>query len=213
MDLEFKSFQKLPRLNEEHMYISEKIDGTNAQIMIYEDFEEDNTKHKIFIEAEDKYGWEKSNETLKGAKSVRKMKIGSRNRWITLEDDNFGFARWCKTHEAELIKLPVGRHYGEWWGNGIQRTYGMKEKKLSLFNQSLYAVKEIIPCIDFVPVLYDGPFDLDVINTYKQYLKQNGSAAAPGFNNPEGVVVYLKRASIMFKLPFDNEHKGVKLVR
>ena len=38
------------------------------------------------------------------------MLVGSRSRWITPTDDNFGFARWAYEHEAELRALgPVER--------------------------------------------------------------------------------------------------------
>ena len=62
--------------------------------------------------------------------------VGSRTRWITPEADNFGFARWAYGHEEELRTLGPGHHYGEWWGSGIQRGYGLEkgEKRFSLFN-------------------------------------------------------------------------------
>lgn len=59
---------------------------------------------------------------------------GSRNRWITPEKDNFGFAKWVDANAQELQKLGPGNHYGEWWGQGIQDGYGLKEKRFSLFN-------------------------------------------------------------------------------
>lgn len=64
------------------------------------------------------------------------VRAGSRNRWITPEADNFGFAAWVKAHEEELRGLGVGRHFGEWWGSGIQRGYGCAtgEHHWSLFN-------------------------------------------------------------------------------
>ena len=43
---------------------------------------------------------------------------GSRTRWITPEDDNFGFAAWVEENKEELIKLGVGRHFGEFYGRG-----------------------------------------------------------------------------------------------
>ena len=64
------------------------------------------------------------------------MLVGSRSRWISPDDDNFGFARWAYAHEAELRTLGPGYHYGEWWGAGIQRRYGLTEKRFSLFNVS-----------------------------------------------------------------------------
>src|SRR5271165_3703942 len=60
---------------------------------------------------------------------------GSRTKWITPNDDNKGFARWVKEHEDELrTGLGYGTHYGEWWGAGIGRRYGLTEKRFSLFN-------------------------------------------------------------------------------
>jgi hypothetical protein len=55
------------------------------------------------------------------------MFVGSRSRWITPEMDNHGFARWAYENEAELRKLGPGRHFGEWWGSGIQRGYGLQK--------------------------------------------------------------------------------------
>ena len=49
---------------------------------------------------------------------------GSRHKWITPENDNYGFSRWAHEHKDELMKLGVGVHYGEWWGSGIQRVMG-----------------------------------------------------------------------------------------
>ena len=60
------------------------------------------------------------------------MLVGSRNRWITPTNDNYGFAKWAERNREELMKLGPGHHFGEWWGNGIQRAYGLKEKKFSL---------------------------------------------------------------------------------
>jgi hypothetical protein len=44
------------------------------------------------------------------------MFIGSRNRWLSAESDNFGFHRWATENKDELMKLGAGRHHGEWWG-------------------------------------------------------------------------------------------------
>src|SRR5580692_3598930 len=80
---------------------------------------------------------------------------GSRNRFITPEDDNYGFARWVKDHEDELrTGLGIGIHYGEWWGSGIQRRYGLKEKRFSLFNSGRWTDDVRPACCHVVPVLY-----------------------------------------------------------
>jgi hypothetical protein len=59
---------------------------------------------------------------------------GSRNKWITPQEDNYGFARWAEDNREELLKLGPGRFEGEWWGQGIQRNYGLTERRFSLFN-------------------------------------------------------------------------------
>ena len=123
--MDFIPFPKMPRLSRE-VIITEKIDGTNAQIFIADDCET--------------------------------MLVGSRNRWITPVDDNAGFARWCEENYEELLKLGPGRHFGEWWGRGIQRNYGLKEKRLSLFNVDRWA-RARPDCCHVVPVLYRGMFD------------------------------------------------------
>src|SRR4051812_9704882 len=65
---------------------------------------------------------------------------GSRTRWITPEDDNYGFARWVRDREADLrVALGYGHHFGEWWGSGVQRRYGIAEKRFSLFNVGRWA--------------------------------------------------------------------------
>lgn len=119
------------------------------------------------------------------------FQVGSRNRWITPQNDNMGFARWAYENKDELMGLGVGFHYGEWWGQGIQRGYGLKEKRFSLFNTSRWADDGVRPaCCYVVPTLYVGDFDTAVIIEELEKLKRDGSKAAPGFMNPEGVVVY-----------------------
>ena len=171
--MEFESFQKIPRLKRQCI-ITEKIDGTNAQIAITEE---------------------------------GKMFVGSRNRWITPEDDNHGFARWAHEHKEELLTLGVGRHYGEWWGQGIQRRYGMNEKKFSLFNVHRWA--EGLPeCCSLVPILYSGLYDTRTIDYVMDNLKLTGSVAAPGFMNPEGIVVYHTASRTLSKITFEHDTTG-----
>jgi hypothetical protein len=136
---------------------------------------------------------------------------GSRTRWITPADDNFGFARWAYEHKDELMGLGIGRHFGEWWGSGIQRGYGLKEKRWSLFNTSIWGDDTVRPaCCGVVPVLYRGPFTTEDVDVVLASLKTNGSAASPGFMKPEGVVVYHVAAGSYFKktIEKDAEWKG-----
>lgn len=173
----FEEFPKIPRLRR-NCVITEKIDGTNAQIYIGESGE---------------------------------FEVGSRTRIITPENDNYGFAKWAYANKEELLKLGPGRHFGEWWGLGIQRGYGMNKKLFSLFNVGRWTWDNEPPnCCNIVPVLYSGPFNSSVIDFLIEDLKQNGSKAAPGFMNPEGLIVYHSAARSLFKVTVekDSEHKG-----
>ena len=138
------------------------------------------------------------------------MFVGSRNRWLSAESDNFGFHRWATEHRDELEKLGPGRHHGEWWGSGIQRGYGLVkgEKRFSLFNVNIWN-EEIKPeCCYVVPTLYTGEFDSTEIDYVMHDLEIGGSVASPGFMKPEGVMIYHSAANHYFKAPFDTEHKG-----
>lgn len=187
---DFHEFPKIARLSREAV-ISEKIDGTNASILITED---------------------------------GKMLVGSRSRWITPADDNYGFARWAMEHHEELLTLGVGRHYGEWWGQGIQRKYGMTEKRWSLFNVSRWClagetpqriptadprivkIQDALPaCCHLVPVLYRGIFTTDACETALADLRANGSKAAPGYAPAEGVVIFHTHSGTMFKKTLEHD--------
>ena len=135
--------------------------------------------------------------------------VGSRTRWITPEDDNFGFARWVDCNKQELLKLGPGTHYGEWWGGSIQRGYGLQEKRFSLFDTARWDDPLVRPaCCGIVPVLYSGLFTTDVVGTAIERLKTLGSEAAPGFMEAEGVVIYHEAAGQMFKVTIKGDEKG-----
>lgn len=198
MTPDFIGFPKMSRLMRE-ILILEKIDGTNAQICITED-------GGFFV--------------------------GSRTRWITPADDNHGFARWAHENRAQLMDLGPGRHFGEWWGSGIQRGYGLEkgEKRFSLFNTIRWCLhgqtpqeiptgdprvtktQEMLPkCVGLVPVLYRGVFDARRVEFELDALHEFGSKAAPGFRDPEGIVVFHVAGNVSFKYTLEGDgHKGAK---
>lgn len=116
--------------------------------------------------------------------------VGSRTRWLTPQDDNYGFAKWAHENKEELMTLGVGHHFGEWWGEGIQRGYGIKGKRWSLFNTSRWGESRPA-CCHVVPTLRQG---IDLPQTVVASLLTNlaiyGSKASPGFMSPEGVVIF-----------------------
>lgn len=181
--MKFNNMQKIARLSR-LCTVTEKIDGTNASIYIGG------------LETEDE-----------GA-----FLIGSRTRWITPSDDNYGFAKWATAHKEELLTLGPGHHFGEWWGLGIQRNYGLKEKRFSLFNSYRWSdTAGIRPaCCYVVPVLYEGLFNTPIIDSWLAALATDGSHAARGFMNPEGIVIYHQAAKQLFKktIEKDEQPKG-----
>ena len=170
---DFIPFPKIPRLKR-GCIITEKLDGTNAQIVI------------------DAQG---------------NVRAGSRNRWITPDDDNYGFAGWVERNKEELLGLGEGQHFGEWWGNGIQRNYGLKEKRFSLFNSGRWS-NERPACCGVVPVLYAGDFSTTTVDWVLDTLKGTGSVAAPGFMRPEGIIVYMTASQHLYKVLAENDDKA-----
>lgn len=169
--MEFVGFPKIARLSRD-IIITEKLDGTNAQILI------------------------EPNGTIFAA---------SRTRYVTPESDNYGFAGWVQRNAEDLLNLGIGRHFGEWYGNGINRNYGLKEKRFALFNTLRWADKAIPTCCELAPVLYTGPFDTKVIDIALHNLAQFGSVAVPGYMKPEGIIIYHVAANVMFKKTIDGD--------
>ncbi len=137
--------------------------------------------------------------------------FGSRTRWLTFDDDNFGFARWAHDNVLELVKLGPGYHYGEWYGSGIQRGYGLPsgERRFALFNTNIWGDgrKPRPACCGVVPLLHTGD-----IATALQMLRENGSYAVPGFMRPEGIVVYNQCSGTMHKVLLENPDVPKSLV-
>jgi hypothetical protein len=223
----FQEFPSIPRLSRD-MVITEKLDGTNAQISIWlrEEFNtirrEQNVRNLGAPDDAFQTVVQNDMEYVIGA--------GSRSRWISTNQDNFGFARWVESNCDELIKLGPGRHFGEYWGQGIQRGYGLTEKRFSLFNTkrwtspgNQYQITNDGPvtfktqCIEVpvchvVPILKLGTFDTAQVDEALENLRRVGSWAAAGFKNPEGVVIYHVAGGYYFKktIEKDDKHKFEK---
>lgn len=165
--IEFKAWPKITRFeNKRKPIFTEKIDGTNACIVIDE---------------EGNFGCQ------------------SRTRLITPEEDNFGFASWAYQNKSELLKLGPGHHYGEWWGQGIQRGYGLSEKRFSLFNTRRWGEHNpnTPSCVSVVPLL-PCPSLEEALAIIKQ-----GSIAVPNWKRPEGLIMYEPDTDTMFKIIID----------
>lgn len=203
MTIEFKAWGKTPRLFRD-IVITEKIDGTNSAVIIQE------------IDPEYDYEYEEQGLTLAMIEhegSTYAVAAQSRNRIITpgKTTDNYGFAAWVQGNAERLVSiLGPGRHFGEWWGQGVARKYDMPHKVFSLFNTSKGVMEEDLggAVIGTVPVLYEGAFDEDEIDVALMRLRRNGSVASPGFMNPEGICVYHTQSKQVYKVTLDNNDKG-----
>jgi hypothetical protein len=177
--MEFESFSKILRTDKLNLRacITEKIDGTNAQIAF-------DDAGKMWVGSRNRW-LTPEGEGPKGC-------------------DNFGFAAWCKENEEELRKLGPGRHFGEWYGRGIgPRGYGLDDRRLALFNTRRWGAHNpnTPACCEVVTVLFDG-FVVDLngkIEALTSELTLVGSRQVPGFMSPEGLVVYLSGFDRMFK--------------
>lgn len=204
--VEFRPWSKTPRLFRD-MCVTEKIDGSNAAIQIVP-------------------GAGMDLVTTRDQAPRRHLRLAvvddlvvyaqSRNRLITPDSDNHGFAKWVEKYAWPLTEaLGEGIHYGEWWGSGIQRKYGLTgdDKRFSLFNVNRYADVSIPEIgLGVVPVLYQGPFDTRAVVAVVDRLELDGSSAAPGFMRPEGVVVYHEAARSTFKVTIENDAKPKGLI-
>lgn len=190
-ELVFEPFMKLSRLKRECI-ITEKIDGTNAQIL---------------------FG--PTGELLVGSRKREIFPEGTEGK--DKGCDNYAFAYWVyKNREALWDFLGAGRHYGEWAGSGIQSGYGLEQKKFFLFNTGRFGPgRQPIPRslldvgLDVVPTLTTGDFSTTLIDDTMADLAKNGSKLGPyPFAIPEGIVVYHTALRSYFKVTFKHDLTG-----
>lgn len=209
---EFQAWPKIPRLNR-NCVATEKIDGTNAAIVI-DEVDTGAEPHEF--------------EIVRVSDGSRELAVfaQSRKRLIqTNEDgrkgaDNAGFAAWVKENAAELaVGLGPGRHFGEWWGLGIQRGYDLDHKRFSLFNvhrwhdadDNGFGAAPAPGCCGVVPILASGNIINAVAEGAIAMLEDDGSRAAPGYDDPEGIVVFHTASKQSFKVTVkdDESPKGI----
>ena len=193
----FEAFPKLTRFS--HGWtITEKLDGTNGQILIVPLSETTNVP------------------VPEGALQFYNdhfIYAGSRNRLLGLgKNDNHGFAQFVHDNAEALIDaLGPGRHFGEWVGKGIgKRGYNLDQKVFALFNVNRWEGEALPDRVRVVPRLADGymenPGQVALDNL--EALRQGGSIFAPGFDNPEGVVLHHGPSGTLFKKTFDYDEAG-----
>lgn len=200
--MEFKSWPSIPRMSKERAVVTEKIDGSNSAVRIRQHISPDEwiTMPTRMVTDSSGDSWD--------------IWAQSRKRLLqpTKEGDNFGFARWVTDNAEALVRvLGPGDHYGEWWGQGIQRSYGLSERRFSLFNaprwfETLHPTeaRSEISNLYIVPTLFMGDFYDLPIKELRDALVEKGSQAVPGFKS-EGMVVYLREVNASYKVLLEND--------
>ena len=198
--MEFEPWPSINRLNKDAIY-TEKIDGTNSAVVVapYTTHTDKSKAVDVVSIDGDLYGiWAQS-----------------RKRFITPGDDNFAFALWVYNNAPALVRtLGVGRHFGEWWGSGIQGGYGLPkgERRFSLFNVKRWEMQlthkhghKDLKELYMVPVLDRSVFSTVRARELVEELREHGSFASPGFMKPEGVVVFHTASQTPYKTFLEND--------
>lgn len=134
----------------------------------------------------------------------------SRNRIITPEADNAGFARWVNDNADALREaLGKGLHFGEWFGPGIQKFAGaLTTKHFALFNVDRYEPVPFaelgLPNVVTVPRIYTGPFGEAPIHAALEALREHGSHFG---GKAEGIVVFMHGSGSMHKVTLENDQQ------
>lgn len=182
----FVGFPKIARLNRD-IVVTEKIDGTNAQIYVNEAGEllAGSRTRWIYPGKEDNYGF--AGWVERNADELRKLGPGHH------------FGEWWGAGIQRRYDLPEKRfslfNTARWAGT----------------NSAAPGVVDLVAnsggpgCCYVVPVLYCGPFGTHEIYAALRGLEHYGSTAAPGFMKPEGIVVYHTAANIPFKVTLEND--------
>lgn len=193
--------------------LTEKIDGSNGAIHI-ENASQDYIAHLGTIGVPTHEGL--ALVYMPNENDFFVIGAQSRSRLITPADDNFGFATWVEANAVRLCEhLGPGIHFGEWWGHGINRGYGLKkgDRRFSLFNTKRWNHLDgtQVPGLHCVPIIgVADPSEWDA-KAAGDILQQFGSLAAPGYRKPEGVVIYHQAGDVLFKYSFNGDgHKAIQ---
>lgn len=188
---EFKEFASISRLSRD-MVVTEKLDGTNAQVTVLDDGTVKAGSRNRWIQPDaDNFGfaaWVWQNERALreglgvGTHYGEWWGSGIQRRYDLTEKrfSLFNVSRWSCANNDPSIQA-----------NGDTRCIE-------------------VPCCHVVPVLYRGLFCTEKVDACLRVLSMCGSAAAIGFMKPEGVVVFHAASNALFKKTLDKNdgHKG-----
>lgn len=225
---QFRKWSSTPRLHK-GLRVYEKIDGTNGCVIVQRvslvDLAVAPKDTAVVMHSSLEFGYW--------------VKAQSRSRIITPGNDNFGFAEWVYTNAWALAHyLDQGYHYGEWFGEGIQKNpLGIEGKRFYLFHAWYWARPENalklsqsgVKGLGHVPVLHDPdthgeatwgtiPAIMDDLAWYGTKV-EGAQKISDGLlydgepdvmARPEGIIVWHKDTQQKYKILLDNDsiHKS-----
>lgn len=192
---EFRAFASIPRLSR-GCVVTEKIDGTNAQIYVPEDGGP--------LLAASRNQW------------ITDSDPAGFGLWVHEHSDelrDLGPGR----HFGEWWGKKIQRNYGldhrrfslfnvaRWHEDGAEPFITPSANPNEPERTSVAAPS----CCYVVPVLWRGVFSTMSVESVLLDLRDNGSKAALGFSKPEGIVVYHEASGHLYKRTLDGDgHKG-----
>lgn len=176
----YPAFPKIGRLTKKCL-VTEKINGTNGMIRVHT-----SPLPNLICQA------------------------GSRNRWLTPESDNFGFAKWVAENARDIANiLGPGDHYGEWAGPGIQKNpHDLNCRHFFVFPRHVNDIGPMLWGIAHAVIrrpltLYDGPFSTYLMGQMANWCQRR---VAEG-HYMEGFVI-LHESGWRNKWTLNDGHKG-----
>lgn len=185
---EFVEWKKIFRLHRD-FEITEKIDGTNGVIL-----------------------WVDESNSPYGLAEVDGLTVfaGSRSRWLNPDADNFGFAGWVRDNADRLRGLGPGYHFGEWAGRGIQRGYGLADRRFLLFDHQRHTkLQEAsgwsipVSCVPFYG-MWNGSGLNAKVEEVLDFLRTKGSLLND-FPQAEGIVLKHTQSGARFKVLLEGD--------
>lgn len=193
-ELKFTPFRKIPRYNRE-VIVTEKIDGTNASVLISEDGQFLTASRNRWITPDaDNFGFSKWAHEHKDE--------------ITRLGPGHHFGEWWGSGIQRGYELEKGERRWNLFNTTRWSRHDETPKQIACQDPRIVKFQEQLPeCIGVVPVLWTGLFEDLNIPEIMFTLAFYGSVAAPGFKKPEGIVIYHTAGNVFFKKTLSGDRK------
>lgn len=178
MTIEFAGFDSIERL-QQPITITEKIHGTNAQILIDGADIYAGSRTRWITPDDDNYNF-------------AKWVYGSRVELIRVLGDGQHFGEW------------YGSGINAGYGMSTKRFALFNTHRWTPVRDA----GELPDGVDVVPVLYAGPFTATIIDETMAALKASGSILVPRYAKPEGIVIRFDRSKVLMKRTFEAEDEA-----